>query len=152
MKKVPDTPPANAAPNSSFKVSSFPSATGPSPSKKPERSVSRDDDGDNDSVVSELTMRDSEQGLGAASRRGSTDKDKKGGGRRMTRKSIFDTSQLAINAGNIAGRNLLSGNMCEYIKDECIPGSEAEQLKDASTKDPYLLLGWQVRFSLSFKE
>ena len=28
----------------------------------------------------------------------------------------------------------------------------AEQLKDASTKDPYLLLGWQVSFSISFKE
>lgn len=95
---------------------------------------------DNESVISELTTdrRDSDVG-----RNSFTDGTKKPP-RKMTRKSIFDTSQLAINAGNIAGRNLLSGNMCDYIKEESVDGTAAEQLKEASTVDPHILLGWQI--------
>lgn len=143
---VPATakPPAEPLTKSgrNFPTSGPPAAAGngkdgsPSGAKLVTRSSFNDD---NESVISELTTdrRDSDVG------RSNSFTDKRPA-RKMTRKSIFDTSQLAINAGNIAGRNLLSGNMCEYIKEESVDGTAAEQLKEASIVDPHVLLGWQI--------
>lgn len=110
-----------------------------------DRRGSVDSMGDNESVMSELTIDNN------ASRRVSLDSvagsTKVGGGaakRRMTRKSIFDPNTLAINAGTIAGRNLLSGNMLDYIKEECVDAKIAQEIKDASVDQPHILLGWQV--------
>jgi hypothetical protein len=64
--------------------------------------------------------------------------------RPVPRKSIFDTAQLPMNEGNIAGRNLLSGDMLSYQREESVDNSTAEALKRAAGDDPSSLLGWQI--------
>ncbi len=122
--------------------------TATTPAKKDRVSFREDD---NESVISELTTgNDSRRGSmddAGGSRRASINDPSKAK-RRMTRKSIFDTSQMAMNAGNIAGRNLLSGNMLEFIKEDSLEGTAAEALKEESVNNPHAILGWQV--SLSF--
>lgn len=140
------TPPSSTSMTRSGKVSNFPTSVHQKSTDRLSTGSGGGSD-DNASVVSELTeRRDSDVG-----RRGSADGggggNKKNTTRKMTRKSIFDTTQLAINAGNIAGRNMLSGDMCVFIKEESVDGGIAEQLKEASISDPYVLLGWQVSVS-----
>jgi hypothetical protein len=143
------TPPTHSS------SSNFPSSTHPALLNKHSRSVERgSDDGDNASMVSDLTGNEG----GGSGRRSFQEGGKRnnsytggsgsGSARKMTRKSIFDTTQLAMNAGNIAGRNMLSGNMCEYIKEECVESGEVEQLKEQSCADQFALLGWQVNISV----
>jgi hypothetical protein len=129
--------------------SNFPSSTHPALLNKQSRSMDRQSDDDNASLVSDLTGNEGGSGRRSFQEGGKRNNSYSAGngagsGRRMTRKSIFDTKQLAINAGNIAGRNMLSGNMCEFIKEECVEGGEAEQVKEQSCVDPFVLLGWQV--------
>jgi len=102
--------------------------------------ISDIDDTDNASMVSELTS-------GTQQRRDSFNGDNQKANaakRRMTRKSIFDTSQFAMTAGNIAGRNLLTADMLEYIREECVDTIIAEDIRTASIQNPQILLGWQI--------
>ncbi len=108
---------------------------------------------DNMSIYSEVTMDHRLSGSNPNRRPSGTDMLETGSvadthktstKRKLNRKSIFDTSQHAMNAGNIVGRNMLSGNMLEYIRDECVDGKTANGLKDASGDNPHVLLGWQV--------
>ena len=48
------------------------------------------------------------------------------------------------NGGAIAGRNLLSGDMLEYLQNENVSSEEAQELKNTAAEDPSVLLGWQV--------
>lgn len=63
---------------------------------------------------------------------------------RMHRKSVFDTSGMGFNGGAIAGRNMLSGSMLEYIREECVDSATADAVKAESVHNPSILLGWQV--------
>lgn len=64
--------------------------------------------------------------------------------RRIQRKSIFDTSQLAMTAGNIAGRNLLTADMLEYSREYSADSVAVGELRTSSILNPAILLGWQV--------
>lgn len=75
---------------------------------------------------------------GSAARRASNSKKK------IPRKSMFDTSQMAMNEGTVAGRNMLTEDMLAFMKEESVDNHEAETLKVASVENPTLLLGWQV--------
>ena len=66
----------------------------------------------------------------------------------MQRKSIFDQSKMGYSGGDVAGRNLLSGDMLDYIPEENVDNPTADGLKTASTEDPTVLLGWQVSHQL----
>lgn len=108
--------------------------------------------GDNESVVSELTATDTNASTHRALRRGSglgsfTSNNTTSNANpkaRIHRKSLLDVNELPMSGGNITGRNLLSGNMLDYIKDECVDNKEAMQLKKDSVDNPLCLLGWQV--------
>lgn len=74
--------------------------------------------------------------------------------RTIARKALLNNSQLGYNGGSIQGRNLLSGDMLDYLPEENIDSVTADALKISSQGDPCVLLGWQVRnislFQLSF--
>lgn len=66
-------------------------------------------------------------------------------GRKITRKSVLPNPAAAgYNGGAIAGRNLLSGDMLEYVQNENVSNDEAQELKNTAAEDPTALLGWQV--------
>eukprot|EP01039_Chlorochromonas_danica_P001319 gene1319-1441_t len=75
---------------------------------------------------------------GSVARRASNSKKK------IPRKSIFDTSQMAMNEGTVAGRNMLTEDMLAFMKEESVDNHEAETLKVASVENPTVLLGWQI--------
>jgi hypothetical protein len=139
------SPPTTAATSSAFTPHNSNGST--AVTRKTSGISDIDDVADNTSVVSELTTntaaRRPSNELGTASSRTQATTNAK---RRMTRKSIFDTSQFAMNAGNIIGRNLLSGDMLDYIREECVDTATADELRNASVMNPQVLLGWQVRF------
>lgn len=64
--------------------------------------------------------------------------------KKLARKSFFDTSQLAMNEGTVVGRNLLSSEMLEFVKELSVDNQSAEAIRQASVEDPNILLGWQV--------
>ncbi len=43
------------------------------------------------------------------------------------------------------GRNLLSGDMLDYIPDQNVDSTAAQELQRTAIEDPAVLLGWQVR-------
>lgn len=121
------------------------------------------EDGDNNSVVSELTLDNASTlgGGGGAARRGSSLMQPRrstdsmtsqqgvgaaavGGGRpprKVQRKSVFDVS---------SGRRLINAQMLEYIKEECIDSEGVDAVIERSAEDPSILLGWQVRIVFLF--
>lgn len=60
------------------------------------------------------------------------------------RKSVLGDG-LAYNEHNIAGRKKLTADMLEYIKDESVDSKTANAVKEESTTNPSVLLGWQVQ-------
>jgi hypothetical protein len=120
-----------------------------SPTEETMRLRSTSGAGDEASIISDLTNDQQRNSMSMTS--GGIGSKRHSGTKKLSRKSMFDTSQLAINSGNIAGRNLLSGTMCEFSKDESVDGTIAEMLKKDSVEDPLALLGWQVKEFLQFE-
>lgn len=66
--------------------------------------------------------------------------------RKIARKSVLvSPGSAGYNGGAIQGRNLLSGDMLEYVENENVDLEAAQALKNASVDDPAVLLGWQVK-------
>lgn len=104
---------------------------------------------DNESVLSEITEDISPMSLQQhpASRNNSFVGSVTGGtgGKRAARKkSFFDGSQLGYSGGTIVGRNLLSGNMLDFIKEESLDHAAANHVIEESNSNPGILLGFQI--------
>jgi hypothetical protein len=103
---------------------------------------------DNSSVVSDLTHDTTDGSMRRPLAKRGSGTSAHGSSGHFTkphRKSLFDTSGMAFNGGAIAGRNLLSGTMLDYIREECVDGKTADGIKEEAGPNPGVLLGWQVR-------